>query len=265
MRYTIMGFSQKSIIDIRNQGINVDVTDLTILRWFVDFSHTDKMTKITENGKTYYWISYQSIIDDLPILNIGKRMIATRLQKLVSSGILTSLLKKDCGTFTFYGFGHMYESLLCENISTVDNKLTGGCKNISNRGVNKLATGVSIDLQPKNSYTKKQNTKNYNTKDKERVGSTRFSPPSVDDVRQYCKEINSTIDPEAFVDYYTANGWVQGKGKPIKNWKAAVRTWQRREKGKIGQSDEHPGETERERRIRLAKEADARYGIVSVI
>ena len=57
----------------------------------------------------------------------------------------------------------------------------------------------------------------------------RFSPPSVEDVRQFCSEIGAGIDAEAFVDYYTANGWVQGKGKPIKDWKAAVRTWARRE------------------------------------
>ena len=137
--------------------------------------------------------------------------------------------------------------------------------NLDNPNLEKPNLENRPQLNTKELNTKELNTEELNTKDKERVGSTRFSPPSVDDVRQYCKEIDSTIDPESFVDYYTANGWVQGKGKPIKNWKAAVRTWQRREKGKNGQSDEHPGETERERRIRLAKEADARYNIVSVI
>lgn len=60
----------------------------------------------------------------------------------------------------------------------------------------------------------------------------RFTPPSVDEVRAYCQERNNGINPEAFVDYYTANGWVQGKGKPIKDWKATVRTWESREKKK---------------------------------
>lgn len=59
----------------------------------------------------------------------------------------------------------------------------------------------------------------------------RFTPPSVDEVREYCNEINATISPEAFVDYYAAQGWVYGKsGKQMKDWKAAVRNWQRREK-----------------------------------
>lgn len=58
----------------------------------------------------------------------------------------------------------------------------------------------------------------------------RFKPPTVEEVEAYCVERNNRVDPERFVDYYTANGWVQGKGKPIKDWKAAVRNWERNEK-----------------------------------
>lgn len=55
----------------------------------------------------------------------------------------------------------------------------------------------------------------------------RFVPPTVEEVAAYCKERGNTVDPQHFVDYYSANGWVQGRGKPIKDWKAAVRTWER--------------------------------------
>ena len=54
----------------------------------------------------------------------------------------------------------------------------------------------------------------------------RFSPPSVDEVREYCNERGNNVDPEKFVDYYTANGWMAGKNK-MKDWRAAVRTWER--------------------------------------
>lgn len=59
----------------------------------------------------------------------------------------------------------------------------------------------------------------------------RFVPPSVEEVRAYCLERRNTVDPARFVDHYTANGWVQGKGKPIKDWRAAVRTWERDRNG----------------------------------
>ena len=55
----------------------------------------------------------------------------------------------------------------------------------------------------------------------------RFHPPSVEEVRAYCTDRRNNIDAEHFVDHYSANGWVQGKGKPIRDWKAAVRTWER--------------------------------------
>lgn len=54
----------------------------------------------------------------------------------------------------------------------------------------------------------------------------RFFPPSVDEVREYCKERGNNVDPERFVDYYTANGWMVGKSK-MKDWKSAVRTWEK--------------------------------------
>ena len=55
----------------------------------------------------------------------------------------------------------------------------------------------------------------------------RFTRPSVDEVREYCSQRNNSIDAEAFVAHYETNGWVQGKGKPIKNWKMAVVTWEK--------------------------------------
>lgn len=55
----------------------------------------------------------------------------------------------------------------------------------------------------------------------------RFRPPTVEEVEAYCFERNNKVDAERFVDYYTAKGWKVGKN-PMKDWKAAVRTWERR-------------------------------------
>ena len=57
----------------------------------------------------------------------------------------------------------------------------------------------------------------------------RFSPPTVDEVREYCQERNNGIDADAFVDFYVARGWMIGKTH-MKDWKAAVRTWENRRK-----------------------------------
>lgn len=55
----------------------------------------------------------------------------------------------------------------------------------------------------------------------------RFIAPTVEQVVDYCNERCNQINAESFVDHYTANGWVQGKGKPVKDWKACIRTWEK--------------------------------------
>ena len=53
----------------------------------------------------------------------------------------------------------------------------------------------------------------------------RFVAPTVEEVRVYCQERGNSVDAQRFVDYYGANGWKVGKN-PMKDWKAAVRTWE---------------------------------------
>lgn len=69
----------------------------------------------------------------------------------------------------------------------------------------------------------------------------RFTAPSVDEVRAYCRERQNGIDPQRFVDYYTANGWKVGKNK-MQDWRATVRTWEQREE-KNGKNREHSAST----------------------
>lgn len=68
-----------------------------------------------------------------------------------------------------------------------------------------------------------------------------FSPPSLQEVQKYCKERGNNIDAESFIDFYESKGWMVGSSK-MKNWKAAVRTWENREK-KVKGNGKELGET----------------------
>jgi hypothetical protein len=57
--------------------------------------------------------------------------------------------------------------------------------------------------------------------------STRFVPPSLEEVRAYCESKGYSFDPEAFHAFYESKGWKVGKN-PMKSWKAACVTWQKR-------------------------------------
>jgi hypothetical protein len=74
------------------------------------------------------------------------------------------------------------------------------------------------------------NNKGTNNKiDSKRAKNEKFVPPTLDEVQRYCEEKAYTFDPIMFYNHYEANGWVQGKGKPIKSWRAQLATWQQRE------------------------------------
>ena len=56
----------------------------------------------------------------------------------------------------------------------------------------------------------------------------RFTPPTVEEVAEYCRERHNLVDAEQFVDFYTAKGWQVGKNA-MKDWRACVRTWEKRD------------------------------------
>ena len=68
--------------------------------------------------------------------------------------------------------------------------------------------------------TSKQGTSEQSEKSK------RFLPPTILEVESYCLERNNNVKAENFIDYYTSKGWFIGKSK-MKDWKAAIRTWER--------------------------------------
>lgn len=73
---------------------------------------------------------------------------------------------------------------------------------------------------------------------KDRIGNSKrgFRPPTYKEVFSYCKERKNTIDAERFIDFYSAKGWYIGKNK-MKDWKAAVRTWENKGKSNKGGLD----------------------------
>lgn len=106
---------------------------------------------------------------------------------------------------------------------------------------NGIPTDNQAETNGRRNITEQNLAKQNGTEDSvnaDKPTRTRFSPPSVEEVREYCKERNNGIDPEYFVDHYTANGWMAGKNK-MKDWKAAVRKWERNGYDKSQNGDGH--------------------------
>lgn len=71
---------------------------------------------------------------------------------------------------------------------------------------------------------KKREDKNKTYKKR---GTVAQSPPRVEEVAEYVNERSSPVNAQDFVDFYNANGWKQKGGNPIRDWRAALRTWER--------------------------------------
>ena len=78
----------------------------------------------------------------------------------------------------------------------------------------------------KQNRTEQSRTEQNRTEQKRKSSHSAFAPPTLADVTAYCAERGNSVDPQHFIDYYASNGWRVGKN-PMKDWKAAVRTWER--------------------------------------
>ena len=113
--------------------------------------------------------------------------------------------------------------------------------------------GKAIPANGKNGKAIPANGKNGNTEtdtntetnillsndSKGETRARRFTPPTLDDVSVYVRERGSNVDPQRFLDFYASKGWMVGKN-PMKDWKAAVRTWEKRE-DTVNNSNPTPG------------------------
>lgn len=151
MKYTIEGFNQEEVLKFGN----LDVVDLVILRWIVDFEPS--MTKKEIDGEIYFWVNYQSLLDALPILNIKKRMLCYRLQKMCDNEILKHKNIKIDGNYSYYTFDKNYIKLM-QNIAK-------GKKNIAEGSAENCSTLMQNIAEQNNSSIKEINLLN-NSKEK---------------------------------------------------------------------------------------------------
>lgn len=121
MQFSFLGYSVKKIMELE-----LDVKDVTILRFFDDFRQSGRMNYEIIDGVKYYWISYQNIENELPFLGLGKRSIMMRMLKLRDLGVLAHYTKKEGGTFSYYALGERYRELIYIKDSNNDSNSRGG-------------------------------------------------------------------------------------------------------------------------------------------
>ena len=123
MKFTHLGFSQRVAIDI-----GLDDKDLAILRWFIDFKDSNKITKKIFDGEIFYWVKYEAVIEEYPIFKFKKDTVYRRLKAMSNKGILKHRTLKQGGVWSFYTVGERYIELISDK-SNEDKNLKKEHKN----------------------------------------------------------------------------------------------------------------------------------------
>lgn len=69
-------------------------------------------------------------------------------------------------------------------------------------------------------------------REKSKSKSEKFVPPTLDEVKAYITEKGYNVDPDYFYNYYEEGHWIDGEGKPVRNWKQKLITWQKKDAAK---------------------------------
>lgn len=83
MKFTILGFSPPAAYDL-----GLDVNEQAILRWYIDFKESGYMNKKVIDGKKFYLVIYEYVLQDLPILYMKKDAVYRRFKKMCDKKFL---------------------------------------------------------------------------------------------------------------------------------------------------------------------------------
>ena len=187
-----------------------------------------------ERGSFLIYRSFAEVMCDLSDEDAG------RLFKAISAYALDGEEPELSGTLSGYF------KLMKPQFDANRQKYENGCKSKTKTKPNEEQVGSKPEAKQKQTRSKteanqKLNGANENDNEndndkcikkntsKEVLKEKRFAPPSLDEVTQYCNERENGIDPQRFIDFYESKGWMIGKNK-MKDWKAAVRSWESRDK-----------------------------------
>lgn len=156
--------------------------------------------------------------------NFSEQQIRTMLKKLQNSGEITI---KPTNKYTILNICN-YDSYQC---AEVDNQPTNQPTNNQQITNNQPTNNQQITTNKNDKNVKNENNEKNINADKS-AKHTKFIPPTLEEVKTYCQERKNTVDPQRFIDFYSAKGWMVGKNK-MKDWRASVRTWEQPKQTKL--------------------------------
>ena len=166
-------------------------------------------------------------------MGVSEKVLIRARNELKTLGLIDFVTSKKRGTCTKYSILYSTKSSTKE----VQKQYKSSTKEVQKEDINRYKTKTKKEKDISDDISKKK-----------------FTPPTVEEVKEYCDSRNNSVDPEKFVDFYASKGWMVGKNK-MKDWEAAVRTWEHgnnkkqdpgKPKSRARPKNAAPGESEEE-------------------
>lgn len=155
-------------------------------------------------------------------LGVSTRQVRTAIEKLESTGEIT---RKTTNRFTVVTVENW--SLYQADYDDDDKQMTNKRQTDDKQMTNGWQTDDKRTLYKEYKKTRiQENNNSARTRVSHGDGVSKFTKPTLQEVKAYCIERKNDVDPERFIDFYESNGWMVGKNK-MKDWRAAVRNWER--------------------------------------
>lgn len=241
------------------------------MKWFKHDASANRDAKLQRlrmkyglEGYGLYWYCVELIAEgieesnltfelehDAEIIAFNTAMHFEKVQEMMAYMVKLKLFEESDGTITCFKLAKRLDQSSTSNpqmrklISEIKknpdfiNQLSGCSHDLANSEPQDCHDGVKDESAQNHDSIKKPSAQIRLDKNRlDKKDNSRFTPPSLEEVTLYCKERENDVDPNSFVDHYQTNGWKRGNTK-IKDWKACVRTWERKD----AKQPNHPNQT----------------------
>ena len=228
----------------------------------------------SQDGESEYFGSLARLSE---LLRLDRRTVMRLLQRLLNAGLIRKRAVQLNNVMRSF-----YCAVAAEEVQLLDRGGNGEVGAKCPQGQN--ATGVGAKCHGGRGKMPPQYNKDYNKiifKEKDSLSGVEkekaselatlsqnsppraiFIKPKIEEIKNYCEERNNGVNAQRFFDYYESVGWMVGPNKKMKDWRAAVRTWEQRE----NKNNENGNNAQQQQRGgRADRLADAREDILAHI
>lgn len=174
---------------------------------------------------------YHSFFEPIQMLSVKDKALLLDMMFLYSSTGQTPEIKSQPLKILWATMRQQFDRDLLKYKNVVERNKNNGAKGGRPKKNNSENPLGYLETQEKQEEPKKADTVSVSVSETDSTTEKRmrFIPPTSQEVKEYVSVNNYSVNEKMFIDYYTSNGWKVGKNT-MKDWKAAVRNWNERNK-----------------------------------